>query len=338
MIKMGGFWEENRVLVTGGGGFIGSHLVELLVRQGAKVRVADDFSRGSMNNLSSCLDQIEVEKTDLKDPSACRLVCRDIDVVLGLAGRVAGIQFNQSHSAEMFYSNSRISLNMLEAARQADAKRYLVVSSACVYRRACSIPTPEEEGFLDNPEPTNWGYGWAKRFAEIQGMAYASQYGMKVGIVRPYNAYGPRDYFALDEAHVIPSLIARVAEKTDPLVVWGSGKQTRSFIYAKDVASGMALAIEKHPSPDPINIGSDEEVEIRDLVEVICQAFKFRPRIVFDTTRPEGNQRRKPDVSKARTLLNFSSTTRLRRGIDETVGWFMNVHRRSNNLNAPLTR
>ena len=223
----------------------------------------------------------------------------------------------------MFHFNSQIGLNMLEAARQADVERYLVVSSACVYPRESSIPTPESEGFIGDPEPTNWGYGWSKRFLEVQAKAYASQYGMKIGIVRPYNTYGPRDHFTLEEAHVIPSLIRRIVSGEDPLTVWGSGKQTRSFIYVNDLVRGMLLASEKYAIPDPINIGSEEEVTIKQLVEIITHEAARKPLVLFDSTKPEGQLRRQPDLTKAKEILGFEHETSTKDGIRETVQWYL---------------
>jgi GDP-L-fucose synthase len=262
-------------------------------------------------------------KVDLTNLEECREACEDRDIVFGLAARVAGIQYNQSHSADMFYVNSQIGLNMLEASRQADVERYLVVSSACVYPRDCSIPTPESEGFIVDPEPTNWGYGWAKRFLEVQAKAYASQYGMKIGIVRPYNTYGPRDHFSLEEAHVIPALIRRIVAGEDPLTVWGSGKQTRSFVYVTDLVRGMLLAVEKYSVPDAINVGSGEEVTIKELVQIISHEAGRKPVVLFDPTKPEGQLRRQPDLRKAKEILGFEHETSIEDGIRETVRWYL---------------
>lgn len=319
---MDDFWKGRRVLVTGGAGFIGSHLVDELVKRGAKVRIADNLSRGSLTNLRHHDDEVELQKIDLTEMRHSLDACRDMDVVLSLAARVSGIQFNRTHSGDMFRINTNISMNVLEAARLLDIERLLVVSSACVYPRNSSIPTPESEGFNEDPEPSNWGYGWAKRFSEIQARAYGDQYGMKVGIVRPYNTYGPRDHFDLSEAHVIPALIKRIEDGEEPLKVWGSGDQTRSFIYVKDLIIGILLAIEKHPSPEPINIGSEEEISIRNLVHLIQDKLSAKRRILFDKSKPEGQLRRRPDVEKARKLLGFEARTSIRDGIEETVNWY----------------
>ncbi|TMI32375.1 NAD-dependent epimerase/dehydratase family protein [Candidatus Bathyarchaeota archaeon] len=324
---MEGFWNEVRVLVSGGAGFIGSHLVDSLVELGARVRVADNLSRGSQSNLNKSIDKVELVRVDLTDPQSCRNACSDMNVVMGLAAQVGGIQFNQDHQGDMFRLNVQINLNMLEAARIVNVERYLAVSSACVYARETSVPTPETEGFLGHPEKTNFGYGWAKRFVEVQAKAYSSQYGMKIGVVRPYNTYGPRDNFSLEDSHVIPALIRRASDGADPIEVWGSGEQTRSFIYVEDVVEGMLLGISRHPEPDPINIGSSEEISVARLVQIILEKSGRHSSVVFDRTKPEGQVRRKPDVEKAKRLLGFEAKTSLIDGIAKTVRWFSRSRR-----------
>ena len=335
---MTSFWAEKRVLVTGGAGFVGSHLVDKLVALKADVTVADNLSRGSDSRLSQSIDRITLKTVDLSNYEMCIDACKNIDVVLNLAARVAGIQFNQTHSADMFRINSRIAMNMLEAGRVADVERFLVVSSACVYPSNSSIPTPESEGFLGDPEQTNWGYGWAKRLSEIQAKAYAEQYGMKIGIVRPYNTYGPRDHFDLGEAHVIPALIRRITDNEDPLNVWGSGKQTRSFIFVEDLVEGLLMSVERYSHAYPINIGSNEEVTIRTLVDLIQTNSKRNQSVIFDTSYPEGQSRRKPDVRKAKNLIGFEATTSINEGLRKTIGWYEQIVARAPKLEQIVNR
>ena len=172
------------------------------------------------------------------------------------------------------------------------------------------------------PEPTNGGYGWAKRMAELLGIYYAQEFGMKVGIVRPYNAYGPRDHFDPESSHVIPALIKRIMDGENPIVVWGSGKQSRAFLYVDDFAEGLIQAIEKYPVPDPVNIGTDEEISIGNLVKKILQISKSKARVVFDTSKPDGSPRRNCDNTKAKEKIGFTAQTSLTHGLEKTIQWY----------------
>lgn len=244
---------------------------------------------------------------------------------MNLAARVAGVQYNIDHPAEMFRDNMAIFLNVIEAARATGVQRFLVVSSACVYPRGCTIPTPEEEGFAGEPEPTNLGYGWAKRMEEFLGRAYAQEYGLSVAIARPYNAYGPRDNFSPESSHVIPALIRRVMDGENPLRVWGSGDQTRSFLYVADFVEGLMAVAERYPHADPVNLGSTEEVTLRDLAHLVVSLCGSPARVEFDPGKPEGQHRRACDTRKAGRVLGFRARVRLRDGLHETIEWYRNT-------------
>lgn len=319
---MKNFWKNKKVLVTGGAGFIGSHVVEKLVEGGARVTVLDNLQNGNEKNLNNVKNKIKFIKGDCTDRAIARKACLGQEIVMNLAARVGGIEYNRTHQATMLKDNLQIGTVMLEQAREAGVERFLVVSSACVYPRNCKIPTPESEGFLDEPEPTNGGYGWAKRMNEKLGMYYAEEFGMKVGIVRPYNCYGPRDHFDSKVSHVIPALIKRILEGENPIMVWGSGKQTRAFLYVTDLAEGMIRAIEKYPTPDPINLGSDEEISIAELIEKIVKITKVNSKIKFDTTKPDGSPRRNSDNSKSKEVINFTQKVNLDEGLRETIEWY----------------
>ncbi len=318
----GNFWKNKKVLVTGGPGFIGSHLVEKLIKKDAKVTIMDNLRNRSLSNLKSVKNKIEFIEGDCRDRKAAEKACKGQDIVMNLAARVGGIEYNRTHQGTMLKENLLIATTMIDSARKAGVERFLVVSSACVYPRACSVPTPESEGFLDEPEPTNGGYGWAKRMAEKLGMYYAEEFGMKVAIVRPYNCYGPRDHFDPKTSHVIPALIRRVINGEDPVVVWGSGNPTRAFIYVEDVAEGMILAIEKYPVPDPINLGTDEEITIKELVKRIIKISGVKRRIKLDTTRPDGSPRRNSDNRKAQKKIGFKARVSLDEGLKKTIEWY----------------
>ena len=319
------FWDRKKVLVTGGGGFIGSHVVERLVleHRGVRVTVAARMTPENKRNLSGVIKSIRVVKADLRDPSACRRACKGQDIVLNLAGVVGGVGYNSSHHGSLFRDNMSLAVNMIEAARLEQVRRYLVVSTACVYPRDCKIPTPESEGFHDEPEQTNRGYGWAKRMAEYLGRAYAEEYGMKVAIVRPYNAYGPRDHFDPAKSHVIAALVRRVCMGENPLKVWGDGKSTRAFLYVEDFARGLLDVAEKYPNADPVNIGSSEEISIKDLAKAVLRAAGAeQTKLVFDPSKPSGQPRRACDTTKSRKILGFTANISMDEGLRRTVAWY----------------
>lgn len=316
------FWENKKVLVTGGAGFIGSHVVENLVKRGAAVTVLDNLQNGSRENLSTVLNRIKFIKGDCVNLKQATQACQGNAIVMNLAARVGGIEYNRTHQATMMKDNLLIGTVMLEAAQKAGVERFLVVSSACVYPHSCSIPTPESEGFDDEPESTNGGYGWAKRMAEKLGEYYSKEFGMKVGIIRPYNCYGPRDHFDPEMSHVIPALIKRVFDGEKPVKAWGTGSQTRAFLYVEDLAEGMILAIEKHPVPDPINLGTEEEISIRDLIHKIINISGVKTKIKFDSTKPDGSLRRNSDNTKAVNIIGFSPKINLDAGLLKTIKWY----------------
>ncbi len=319
------FWARKKVLVTGGGGFIGSHVVEQLVREhrGVRVTVAARMTPENKRHLAAVAKDIRIVKADLRDPAACRRACKGQDVVFNLAGVVGGVGYNSRHHGSLFRDNMTLAVNMIEAARLEEVARYLVVSTACVYPRDCAIPTPETEGFRDEPEQTNRGYGWAKRMAEYLGRAYAEEYGMKIAIVRPYNAYGPRDHFEPEKSHVIAALVRRVCSGENPLKVWGDGKSTRAFLYVDDFARGLLAVAEKYPTADPVNIGSSEEVSIGDLAKAVLRASGAQnTKIVFDPSQPSGQPWRACDTTKSKQVLGFEAAVSLDEGLRRTVAWY----------------
>lgn len=319
---MDSFWKGKKVLVTGGAGFIGSHVVEKLVERKSKVTVFDNLENGSLKNLEAVKNSIQFIKGDCASYEDSLRVCRDQQVVLNLAARVGGIEYNRTHQATMLRDNLLIGQIMIEAARKSNVERFLVVSSACVYPRESSIPTPESEGFLGEPEPTNGGYGWAKRMSELLGKYYNEEFGMKVGIVRPYNCYGPRDHFDPDKSHVIPALIKRIFDGENPVNAWGSGKQTRAFLYVEDLAEGMILAIEKYPVPDALNLGTDDEISIKELIEKILLLSKVKAEVSFDVTKPDGSPRRNSRNDKAIKEIGFHPQVSLDDGLRKTIDWY----------------
>lgn len=321
------FWKNKKVLVTGGTGFIGSHVVEKLVSRVAKVTVLDNLQNGKFKNLTAVKSNISLIHGDCTDMSDALRACKGKDIVMNLAARVGGIEYNRTHQVTMLRDNLNIEITMIEAAHKAGVERFLVVSSACVYPRGCSVPTPETEGFVSEPEPTNGGYGWAKRMGELLGKYYAQEFGMNVAVVRPYNCYGPRDHFDPKTSHVIPALIKRVFDGGNPITVWGTGKQTRAFLYVEDLAEGMIAAIERYPIPDPVNLGTDEEVTIAEVVHKIITLSGKKVTVRFDTAKPDGSTRRNSDNRKAKKYLQFTAKTRLDDGLAKTIEWYRHEYR-----------
>jgi nucleoside-diphosphate-sugar epimerase len=319
------FWQSKKVLVTGGAGFIGSYLVEQLVSLGSRVRVVDNLIKGRMENLKAVNKEIEFIKDDLRERSVCKKVTLNMDVVINLAAIAYGLEYSYNHHGEMLTTNSQIALNVLEAAQKNSVERYLVVSSSCVYSDDVVVPTPEVDLMFGNPEKANEGYGWAKRIAELQAMYYARECEMKIAIVRPFNAYGGRYIWEEKCAHVIPSLVKKVMDGNDPVVVWGSGNQRRDFLHGTDFARGMILVTEKYAVGDPVNLGLDNDISIRELLSIICDVTDKHPKIVFDTSKPEGRFRKSSDPTKMhRVVGGFKPQVSLREGIQEMTEWYKN--------------
>ena len=317
---MKNFWSNKKVLVTGGTGFIGSYVSELLVKKGARVTVTTRNEQ--ISNITHIQKYITIQKADLNQFDHAHKVTKGQDVVINLVAKVAGIQFNREHPAMMFSENVRLVENVIEAARLNRVERFLIVSSGCVYAREAAIPITEATGFTGDPEPTNLGYGWGKRVGELFGRLYAAEYGMKVAIVRPFNTYGPRDDFDPATSHVIPGLIRRIYANENPLVVWGSGKQTRSFIYAQDFARGLLELTEKYAVADPVNLSSNEEITIKELANLIIRLTQKNTKILFDASKPDGQPRRQVDTSKATDKIGFKTSISLEEGIQKTIEWY----------------
>lgn len=317
------FWSGKKVLVTGGAGFIGSHVTEMLVKNRALVTVLDHITRDKLVNIRSVKSQIKLITGDIGDISVAKTSCLNQEIIINMAARVGGIQYNITHQGSILRENLLIACNMLEAARMAKVKRFLQVSSACVYPHDAIIPTPESEGTRDEPESTNGGYGWGKRMGELLAKYYTEEFGMKIGIVRPYNCYGPRDHFMSEVSHVIPALIKRVFDGENPLVVWGSGNQTRAFLYVEDLAEGILLAAEKYCTPDPINLGTDEEISMKDLISLILAISGEKRKAIFDKSKPDGSPRRNSNNSKAKKKIGFKAKTKIRQGLKETIKWYL---------------
>ena len=316
------YFANKHVLVVGGAGFIGSYLVEYLAADGAAVTVLDNLSRGSLDNIRGMPGDVQFVEGDARDPQLIAGACKGKDVVMNLAAPVSGVEYSRTHHAEMLSQTLLINSTVIGAAAQAGTERYVYCSSSCVYPDDATVPTPETEGWTGTPERDNEGYGWGKRLGELQAQYYARETGMAVAIGRPFNAYGPREASEdLARAHVVPAILARVLAGEDPLIVWGTGEQTRSFVHARDFALGLKLVCEHHAKADPVNVGHSHETSIRDLVTLILEILGIERDVVFDRTRPEGARRKSADTSKLLEVTGFVPSTPLREGLEEMIGY-----------------
>ena len=301
------FWDGKRVVVTGGAGFIGSHVVRNLVeRRGVPAgRILVPRSR----------------EYDLRTMEACRAAVAGQDVVIHLAAVVGGIGFNQAQPATLFYDNLMMSAQLLEAARQAGAQKLVSVGTACSYPKVVPVPFDEADIWDGYPEETNAPYGLAKKMMLVQSAAYRQQYGTNAVVVIPFNAFGPGDNFDPRSSHVIPALIRKCFEE-DTLVVWGDGSPSRSFVYVEDVAEGIVLAAERLDDSEPVNIGTEEETTIRRVVELVVEYTGFRGQVVYDTGKPNGQPRRSAGIARARRLLGYEPRWSFEEGLKRTVEWY----------------
>ena len=316
------FWTNKKVLVTGGAGFVGSYLTEHLVAEGAKVTVADNLVRGTKNRIQSVAKKIRLETGDLFEYKNCVKACKGQEVVLNLAAKVTGIEYNRFNMADMFESNMKLQMNVLHAASECGIKRFLQISTACIYPHDAKVPTPESEGERGAPEPTNEGYGLAKLMGEKLAKYYTAEKKMEVVIGRPFNAYGPRDHFDEGTSHVVPAIMKRVLDGNDPVTIWGTGNQSRVFVHARDLARGMMLLAEKAPAGQAINIGHDKEVTIKELFNVICKVTGRSPKVFYDTSKPDGYARRAADTTLLKKYTGFVPATSLEDGVREMYEWF----------------
>lgn len=317
------YFRGKRVLVTGGAGFIGSHLVEVLVELGSVVTVPVRETT-QLTFLNRVEKEIIIVEADLFDRYATDSVMKGQEVVINLAAaKGGGISHSMKHHGTLFRDNILSFTQVIDAAQRASAARFVGVSSACVYPRSAQVPTPEEEGFRGTPEPTNAGYGWSKRMQEYMALAYAEEFDMNVAIARPFNAYGPRDDFFRETNHVIPGLITRVFNGENPLNVWGSGEQTRSFLYVTDFVRGVLEVCAQTDLTGPFNLGSDEEIPIGDLARLIVELSGLETTICFDVSKPDGQPRRVCDTTRTKEMVGFQAAVPLREGLRRTIDWYL---------------
>ena len=316
-------FASSTVAVTGGAGLIGSFLVEELVAAGAHVVVIDDFSKGLRHNLSGVVDCVEVREGDLEVPGFAAQALVGCDTVFHLASRAYGVGYSSAHHLHMMNHNDNITNNLFAALRTTTPRRVQVVSSSCVYPDDGPDRVPELPLFTGEPELVNLGYGWAKRFLEQKAVIFQAETGIPVSIVRPFNIYAERYNWFGNASQAIPMLVKRVLDAEDPVVIWGSGRQRRNYIHALDCARAM-IKILLSGSTDPINIGTEDTVTMRELVELICRIGGLKPRLEVDTTKPEGRFVKSAAATRLREIMADSPliTVPLEEGLVRMHRWY----------------
>ena len=310
------FWSGRRVVVTGGAGFLGSHVVERLEQRGCREIVVP-----------------RSREYDLRDRDAVVRLYRETrpQLVIHLAAIVGGIGANRASPGRFYYDNAIMGIELLEYARQFGVEKFVAVGTVCAYPRSTPVPFRESDLWDGYPEETNAPYGLAKKMMLVQAQAYRQQYGFNAIYLLPVNLYGPRDNFDLQTGHVIPSLIRKCveakAQNADHITLWGDGTPTREFLYVEDAAEAILLAAEHYDGAEPVNLGTGEEISIRQLAEVIAAEVGFRGRIEWDTSKPNGQPRRCLEVTRASELFGFRATESFRAGMAKTIAWFLAHHR-----------
>ena len=295
-----------KTLVTGGGGFLGSHLVERLKQDGGDVFVARkaDYDLTRWDDAERLFEDAEP------------------GVVFHLAAEVGGIGANRANPGRYWYANLIMGAHVLELARRHDVGKVVLAGTVCAYPKHTPVPFHEDELWNGYPEETNAPYGVAKKSLLVGAQSYREQYGTNAIFLLPANLYGPRDNFHPTNAHVIADLIRKMHESPEEVVLWGDGSPTREFLYVEDAAEAFVLAGDRYDGEEPVNIGAGKEISIRELAELIAELSGFTGEIAWDESMPNGQPRRSLDASRAKELFGFEARTSLREGLERTIAWY----------------
>ncbi len=305
------FWGKKRIIVTGGAGFLGSYIVEKLKQRGCKnifVPLVEDYDLTKEKNVISLYQDYPA------------------DIVIHLAAVVGGIGANRENPGKFYYDNLVMGAMLMEYARQYKVGKFVALGTICAYPKYTPVPFKEEDLWNGYPEETNAPYGLAKKMMLVQSQAYRAQYGFNSIFLLPLNLYGPRDNFNPKSSHVIPALIKKFVEakreEKDEVVCWGTGRPTRGFLYIEDAAGGILLAAENYNKSEPVNLGSDLEISIKDLAELIAKLTGFKGKIIWDTSKPDGQPRRRLDTTKAEREFGFKAKMNFEEGLKRTISWY----------------
>ena len=308
---MTNFWKNRRIVVTGGAGFLGSFVLEGLQKRGTEnvfVPMEEDYDLTQIDHIRRMYDDMRP------------------DLVIHLAAVVGGIGANREHPGEFFYKNLMMGVQLIEEARLREVEKFVAIGTICAYPKFAPVPFKEDDIWDGYPEETNAPYGLAKKMLLVQSQAYRQEYGYNSIFLLPVNLYGPKDNFGPRSSHVIPALIKKCVDAIDrgddKIIVWGSGKATREFIYAEDAAEGILLASEKYNEADPVNIGAGFEISIRDLVDKIVKITGFKGEVVWDSSQPDGQPRRMLDTTRAYDKFGFKAQMTFDEGLKRTVEWY----------------
>ena len=305
-------WRDKRVVVTGGAGFLGSVVVKQLRDRECQTVIVP-----------------RSKDYDLRDRDAIIRLFRETrpDLIIHLAAIVGGIAANKANPGRFFYDNAIMGIQLIEYARQFGLEKFVAVGTVCAYPKFSPVPFKEDDLWNGYPEETNAPYGLAKKMMLVQAQAYRAQYGFNAIYLLPVNLYGPGDNFDLETSHVIPAIIRKCVEAKQTgsaeIVLWGDGSPTREFLYVEDAAEAILLAAERYNAEQPVNLGSGEEISIRNLVQVITQEIGYTGRISWDTSKPNGQPRRCLDVSRAEREFGFRAQTDFRQGLRRTIDWYL---------------
>ncbi len=303
--------KGKHILVTGGNGFLGANIVTTLQEHGVK----------SQNIFAPKSSELDLTKW-----KNCVQAVKDCDIVIHNAGVTGGIEMNRTKGGEIFWQNASMNINLMEAARQENVEKFVAVGTVCEYPKFAPVPFREEELWNGYPEETNAPYGLSKKLGLVQGQAYRAQYGFNAVHLLMVNLYGPRDHFDPVRSHVIPALVLKIgkaqSEGAKFIEAWGTGAASREFLYVEDAAEAIVLALENYDKGEPVNIGASMEITIKELVELLCELMEFKGEIRWDVTKPDGQPRRKLDVSKAEVEFGFKSKTSFREGLQKTIDWY----------------